>query len=194
MQTTANCPYSKAISLAGFMGCGKSSVGRQLSELLSCPLIDLDEYIEERQGRPIPEIFSSEGESAFRTLELSYLSEILSGVQQDDLLVLSLGGGTLTTEDCARLVSERTYCIYLRATTDTLADNLKNGLQNRPMLNQASPGQDDRILRSRIEELMLKRSAIYESTAHHIIDTDGKTVTQIAAEIARMLKSCRKVR
>ena len=65
------------ISFIGFMGCGKSSVGRKLSELLCCPFMDLDQVIEERAGRTIPEIFASEGEEAFRSMELETLKEIV---------------------------------------------------------------------------------------------------------------------
>ena len=67
------------ISLTGFMGCGKSSVGRKLSQLLCCPFMDLDQVIEERAGRSIPEIFASEGEEAFRSMELDALRNIVSG-------------------------------------------------------------------------------------------------------------------
>ncbi len=68
------------ISLTGFMGCGKSSVGRKLSELLCCPFMDLDDIIEERAGRTIPEIFASEGEAEFRRMEAEAL-EAVTGQQ-----------------------------------------------------------------------------------------------------------------
>ena len=66
------------ITLTGFMGCGKSSVGRCLSELLCCPFIDLDEAICDRAGKSIPEIFASEGETEFRKLEAETLRSILT--------------------------------------------------------------------------------------------------------------------
>ena len=65
------------ITLIGMMGCGKSSVGRELSRLLSLPFVDLDDYIEEREGRSIRDIFESEGEASFRKMELEALREIL---------------------------------------------------------------------------------------------------------------------
>mgnify|MGYP003415119507 FL=1 len=65
------------ISLTGFMGCGKSSVGRELSQLLCCPFMDLDEEIEAWAGKSIPEIFAEEGESAFRKMELKTLNGIV---------------------------------------------------------------------------------------------------------------------
>ena len=156
------------------MGSGKSSVGKELSALLSYPVIDLDSYIEEKEGRSIPEIF------AFRRMELDALTELLSDPGQ---MILSLGGGTLTTPECAELVHGKTLCIYLRAATDTLVRNLEDDTAGRPMLSQGSTS----TLRGRIEELMSLRSGIYESSAHHIIDIDGKTVAAVASEIVSVI-------
>lgn len=164
------------------MGCGKSSVGRRLSELLCCPFMDLDDIIEKESGKSIPEIFETEGEEAFRAMEAGKLSATLSqflatASQSKVTMVLSLGGGTVMNPECAGLVHENTRCIYLKASADTLVENLKNESDRRPMLRSSSS------LRDRIEELMALRSAIYESTAHVIIDTDGKTINDIADAI-----------
>ena len=164
------------ITLTGFMGCGKSSVGRCLSELLCCPFMDLDAVIEESQGRSIPDIFASEGEAAFRQMEVEALSRIIEAQQLKDNVIVALGGGTVMTPECAEIVREKTHCIYLRASVDTLVSHLENEAAGRPMLQGAS-------LRSRIEELMALRSSTYEATAHDVIDTDGKTVEEVAAEI-----------
>lgn len=177
---TSNLPYSDMVlALTGFMGCGKSSVGRKLRTLLSCDYVDLDSYIEEAQGRSIPDIFSFEGEAAFRSLELSALRSLLSsrlsdaphfsGSPNDKPLIISLGGGTLTTPSCAALVKENTRCIYLRASIDTLLSNLKEDYASRPMLDGAT---DEAALRRRISSLMDARAAIYESTAALIVDID----------------------
>ena len=163
------------ISLTGFMGCGKSSVGRELSRLLCCPFMDLDSVIEEREGRKIPEIFATEGEAAFRRMEAEALRKCIYG-QASDKLVVALGGGTVMTEECAKIVHEKTVCIYLRASVETLMVHLAGEVNNRPML----AGN----LRTRIEELMSIRSATYEKTAHIMIDTDGKTIEEIAREIS----------
>ena len=164
------------ITLTGFMGCGKSSVGRCLSELLCCPFMDLDSVIEESQGRSIPEIFAAEGEAAFRQMEVEALSRIIEAQQLRGNVVVALGGGAVMTPECAELVRKKTHCIYLRASVDTLVSHLENEAAGRPMLQGAS-------LRSRIEELMALRSSTYEATAHDVIDTDGKTVEEVAAEI-----------
>ena len=195
------------ITLTGFMGCGKSSVGRYLSELLCCPFIDLDNVIEETQGRSIPEIFTTDGEAAFRQMELETLTQIIesrqhrgslpsqatglslcgqmgstvsvlsaAGTANCDNIIIALGGGAVMTPECADLVREKTHCIYLRASVDTLLSHLEKEAACRPMLQGAS-------LRTRIEELMALRNSTYESTAHLVIDTDGRTVEEIATAL-----------
>lgn len=167
------------ITLTGFMGCGKSSVGKEMAAMLGCHFIDLDEYIEKKEGRSIPEIFSEGGEKSFREIEQAALSEVVSdtGRASGPVTVLSLGGGTLTTEECARIVKNSTYCIYLRATTDILVANLENDHEGRPMLGGSTP------LREKIRTLMDQRAATYENTASLIIDIDGRRFRDIAAEI-----------
>ena len=198
------------------MGCGKSSIGRKLSELLCCPYIDLDSVIEEMVGRSIPEIFAKDGEAVFRQMETDALRIVLS----DGLRVfgrslrsphhcaslvvpplscrgwhgphnpqphqteppynhsiISLGGGTVMTRECAEMVMENTICIYLRASVDTLVTNLKDEADGRPML------QSSVSLRERIEELMSQRADTYEKTSHIVVDTDGKSIDEIATVI-----------
>ena len=198
------------ITLTGFMGCGKSSVGRCLSELLCCPFIDLDEAICGRAGKSIPEIFASEGETEFRKLEAETLRSILtpSGAVRTEKqslplqamgpslcgqrgstvspslqhrMVIALGGGTVMTPECSEIVKERSVCIYLKASIDTLVRHLETEASGRPMLQGDS-------LRSRIEELMNLRSKAYETIAHITIETDGKSIDAIAEEIVNRLK------
>ena len=193
------------------MGCGKSSVGRYLSELLCCPFTDLDEAICQKAGKSIPEIFTSEGEAGFRTLEAEVLQSILtpSGAESTEkqsltsqamgpslcgqmastaspsslyLKTVALGGGTVMTPECAELVKEKTTCIYLKASIETLIRHLETEASGRPMLQGDS-------LRSRIEELMSLRSETYESTAHITIETDGKSIEAIAEEIFHILNN-----
>lgn len=215
------------------MGCGKSSVGKILATLLpECRLIDLDTYIEEKQGKNIPEIFNEYGEAAFRRMEREALEEIFSDKSRPRA-ILSLGGGTVTSEQCRQLIRQHTDCFYLRATTDTLLDNLEGHSDGRPMLNPIQPARFDastssatdeeynvdnrhsnslmmsepvaervvrlgsptieaqstetsserEALRHRIESLMQTRSPQYIATAHHIIDIDGLSFTQIAEAV-----------
>ena len=142
----------KDISLIGFMGCGKSSVGKILATLLpECRLIDLDTYIEEKQGKNIPEIFNEYGEAAFRRMEREALEEIFSDKSRPRA-ILSLGGGTVTSGQCRQLIRRHTDCFYLRATTDTLLDNLEGHSDGRPMLNPVQPARFDASTSSATDE------------------------------------------
>ena len=190
------------ISLTGFMGCGKSSVGRILSELLCCPFVDLDDAISERAGRSIPEIFATEGEPYFRELERETLADIIRSHSLDDSsarLILALGGGAVMTQACERMVHEETLCIYLKASVDTLISHLEGQAAGRPLLNTAAmpsasvmSSEPPSVMSSEVEtsplpkrilDLMSLRAETYERTAHHIIDTDGKTIADISSEI-----------
>ncbi len=107
--------------------------------------------------------------------------------------VLALGGGTVMTPNCAHMVQERTRCIYLRASLDTLIERLRNEAAGRPMLRTRTPdpgtepcptpADADIALRERISSLLAQRSATYESVAHHIIDVDGLSVEDVARSI-----------
>ena len=157
------------------MGCGKSSVGRRLSELLCCPFMDLDDVIVEREGRSIPEIFATEGECAFRQMELETLKDILSSGHSK--MILALGGGAVMTPECAQIVKEQTFCIYLKASIETLTEHLSGEAEGRPMLKGDA-------LQERITELMELRSETYEKTAHMTINIDGMTIDAASSEIA----------
>ena len=183
------------------MGCGKSSVGRKLSELLCCRFMDLDDCIAETAGCSIPEIFSQQGETEFRKLEQAILKRIVSD-SNSGKTVLALGGGAVMTAGSEDIVHEGTICIYLKASVDTLIEHLSGETAGRPLLNQSPVVTNDNSsvmssnspsvmsnevetspLRARILELMARRAASYERTAHIIIDTDGKTIEAVAAEI-----------
>ncbi len=171
------------IALTGFMGSGKTSVGKELKKLLpDLELIDLDSYIEAMTGTSIPDIFSSEGEDAFRNMEKMALQDIFD---TNEMLgtnsILALGGGTVLTDACRRMVRRSCKCFYLRASLETLVSNLKEEAGNRPLLKS---GKD---LRSTVKGLMELRGPVYESAAHYVIDIDGKTPTEIAVDIVTSL-------
>ena len=171
------------ISLIGFMGSGKSSVGKELAKLLpSMELIDLDSYIEAMSGRTIPEIFETEGELSFREMERTALEDIfMTADLTGSTYILSLGGGTVTTDACRRMTRGNSTCFYLKASVDTLVHNLETWPGDRPML------KGGKSLRSRVEELMAAREPIYEKTAHHIINVDSDDYISAAIDIVTLL-------
>lgn len=163
------------ISLTGFMGCGKSSVGRRLATLLEgYEFIDLDSLIEDKECRSISAIIEEDGIETFRNLEYKHLSAILN-TEAD--IVLSLGGGTVTTPECEEMIRSKTVCFYLDASAEKLEQNL-SGSTSRPLLK----GGPERML-----ELLKERIPIYERVSHHVIETEGKYPMEIAREISDLL-------
>lgn len=160
------------VALTGYMGSGKSSVGKALSTLLSSDFVDLDKYIVEREGRSIPEIFEQDGEKEFRRIECESLMEVLDSGKD---MVLALGGGAVMTPACAEAIMARTECFYLKGSVDTLMQHLSNS-KGRPLL---AGGPD----REKITRMLEQRSPIYERVCDHVIETDGLSVQLVARDI-----------
>lgn len=155
------------------MGCGKSSVGRELASQLSVPFIDLDSYIEHKIGSSIPDILA-EGEDKFRAIEAEALRDVIIMREiQDESAVISLGGGTITIKAIWHLLSGHTTCIYLRTRIETICQRLGDDTSSRPLFNR---------------ERYFQRLPLYEK-AHLTVDTDGKEPAAIADEIKRLLKN-----
>lgn len=158
------------ITLTGFMGSGKTTVGRILADALGCPFLDLDDLIVKKAGKSIPDIFAQDGEPAFRQLEARLLRQTVEKYGESTA-VLSLGGGAVTTPASATLLHEKTVCIYLRATLDTLLERLAGESAGRPLADAS------------LAERLAAREPLYEKTAHVVIDTDGLTPEDVSDEI-----------
>ena len=158
------------ITLTGFMGSGKSTVGRLLADSLGCPFLDLDDLVVKKAGKSIPDIFAQDGEPAFRQLEARLLRQAVEKYKEMTA-VLALGGGAVMTPASAALLHEKTVCIYLRATLDTLLARLAGETAGRPLADDAMASR------------LASREPIYEETAHVIIDTDGLFPDEVADEI-----------
>jgi len=169
------------LSLTGFMGSGKSTVGKALAARLDCPFTDLDAVVEQRTGKRIPQIFSEEGESRFRSLEADALEDVICSYE-GGMLVLSLGGGTLKEERSAFLVRHATVCVYLKASPETLAARLAGTESRRPLLRSA-----DLSLAETVSRLLEEREPVYASAATHTVRTDGLTVGEVVTRILDLL-------
>lgn len=170
----------KDIILIGFMGAGKTTVGKRLAERFRWDFIDTDEYIEQKAGMAVSEIFDRYGEENFRARETEALQEIL---QERKEAVISVGGGLPMREENREYLKKLGRTIYLRAQVDTLVERL-SGDTARPLLR----GQD---LRARITQLMELRSDVYESAADVILDTDTMHIGRIVREIAEITEDLR---
>lgn len=162
------------IALTGFMGSGKSSVGRSLAERLGCPFVDLDREVEARSGRSASEIFASEGERGFREREVEALAAVLERLEGMPLAVLALGGGTQTVPEAAALLEQKTFLVYLEAGIETIQKRLEDAV-DRPLL-QENPAS-----------LLESRLPVYEKSQMKIL-TEGKTIETLSALIAENLK------
>ena len=158
------------ITLTGFMGSGKTTVGKVLADFLGCPFMDLDDLIVKKAGKSIPEIFTEDGEAAFRQLEARLLRQTVEKYTENTV-VLALGGGAVTAPASAALLREKTVCIYLRATLETLQSRLEGETAGRPLADAS------------LADLLAAREPLYEQTAHVIIDTDGLSPDEVADEI-----------
>jgi len=173
----ATAPGVDRIVLTGFMGSGKTSVGRVLAERLGWRFLDLDAEIERRDGRTVPEIFSASGEAHFRKQETAALAGILGQRR----VVVALGGGA-PEELGNRLLMEqtpRTAVVYLAAPLETLLDrcerdDARTGSAGRPLLAQA-------------EQRFAARRHLYERIAGHQVETSARSVEEAADAILEAL-------
>ena len=158
------------IALTGFMGSGKTTVGKVLADFLGCPFMDLDDLVVKKAGKSIPDIFAQDGEPAFRQLEAQVLRKTVEKYAESTA-VLALGGGAVLAPSSAALLHEKTVCIYLRASLETLLARLEGETAGRPLADDS------------LAERLASREPIYEKTAHVIIDTDGLSPDEVADEI-----------
>ncbi|HEC69735.1 MAG TPA: shikimate kinase [Candidatus Omnitrophica bacterium] len=161
--------------LLGFMGTGKTSVGRLLSQRLSWKFLDLDDLIEEREGLKIAEIFSQKGEPYFRDLE----TKILKEVAQKSKLIVACGGGVVLKEENLSLIENSGIGICLEASPEVIYERTKK-FTHRPLLNVVNP-------QGKIKELLEKRAKFYAKVKYHI-DTSNLTVEEAVEKIEKLVK------
>ena len=161
--------------LVGLMGCGKSSVGRRLAKRLEIPLIDLDEYIVEKAGKTIPEIFAEKGEEAFRDMESTALLEVLGKP-----VVIATGGGAIMREENRALLKMHPPVIWLKASPEFLANRI-DGDSNRPLIAEGETLK-------KMEALAEVRYPLYESCADYIVPRGEMKKRKIVKSILRFLK------
>jgi len=166
----------KNIYFVGFMGVGKSLIGRLLSGRLNKEFIEMDEAIEKSAGRSITDIFAQNGEPHFRSLEKEFLKKL--ALQRD--LVVSCGGGLICNDENLSLLKDTGWVICLKASAQTIYQRTKNQ-EHRPLLNVDSP-------LSEIDRLLKQREPYY-SQAHYVIDTDQNNPDSIVEEILDILEN-----
>lgn len=163
----------RSLVLVGFMGSGKSTVGRELQSRLGYPLVDMDQVIEERAGKPISAIFADDGEPCFRDMESALLRELASDTSTRR--IISTGGGVVGRAENRTLLREIGYVVWLKAPAEEILNRTSKN-KSRPLLQTENP--IDRIL-----ELMTGRNPLYDETSHLTIDTNNLDSNEVAAGI-----------
>jgi len=166
------------VYLIGPMGSGKTAVGRRLATLLGIEFIDSDAEIEKRTGVDIRYIFEKEGEARFRERERDVIADLttLEGV------VVATGGGVILDPANRERLKKTGTVVYLETTVDTLVRRTKS-TKTRPLLMNDDP-------RAVLERMMLVRRPLYENAADLRIETTGRQVRAVAADIEKRLRDC----
>ena len=160
------------IYLIGFMGTGKSTVGRALAQSMNREFTDSDELIVSRDGRSIPTIFTEEGEEYFRKLERRVMADIAAG---DEPCVVSCGGGVVLSEENRLTMKNSGTVVWLTASPEEILRRVKAD-DNRPLLAGKKTLAD-------IENMIDHRRSFYEAAGDLVIDTDNRSVDEIIERI-----------
>lgn len=167
--------FDKNILLIGFMGAGKSTVSNCLSKMLAMEIMEMDKYIQEKEGMSIKDIFALHGEEYFRNCE----SNTLIALQERKHMVVSCGGGVPLREHNVKLLRKSGYTVWLTAEPEEIYERVKDSTE-RPLLN-------GNMRVDFIRDLMESRKEKYENAADIKIDTTGKDIMEICEELLHKL-------
>ncbi len=167
----------KNITLIGMMGSGKTTTAKELSKILpEFKLVDIDDEIEKSSGKKISEIFLKYGEAHFRELETNKIKQFI----QNDLQIISAGGGAFENPDNRRRLLENSFVFFLKASPQTIYDRIK-AESHRPLLKKNFSVE-------KIANILSLREKNYQK-ANYTIETDKKTPQDIAKEIAGVINA-----
>lgn len=168
---------NRNIILIGYMGSGKSTVGKKAAKALEYTFLDTDALIEQEEGMAISKLFEEKGEPYFREKETEMIRRLIAEPKGN---IIATGGGLPMKEGNGVLLRELGTVIYLKAETDTLLQRL-SGDTTRPLLQNGD-------LREKIETMLAIRGPVYERTAHVVLQTDEMSFYEIICQIEKMLK------
>ena len=166
------------IIMVGFMGSGKSTISKELSNILDMKNIDMDYEIENETNLKINDIFENYGEEYFRKLETKMLKEIIN----NDNIIISTGGGIINNTINLEILKNTQKVIFLDANEQTIINNLKNEIKNRPLLKNSTN------IEQTIKSLINQRYDKYMYVADKVIDTNQKEIDKIIKEIINYIK------
>lgn len=161
------------IVLVGFMGTGKSAVGRRLASALKYEFVDMDSIIVSREGKPIPRIFAENGEPHFRALERALVKELAAKSRQ----IIATGGGIVLNPDNINDFSTTSLVVCLTATPEAILKRVEHDT-NRPLLAGGDKFQ-------KIKDLLGKRQHLYDAIPNRI-DTTGSSIADVTERILQL--------
>jgi shikimate kinase len=183
---TPETKRNKRIYLTGFMGSGKSTIGPILANTLGYDFVDIDKAIEHQTGKTVREIFKNPGEEYFRTLERALIQKLLL----KELMVVSLGGGTIADPVNFPLIRASGILVYLKTGPEHLFKRLHHKSDRPILVDIAGDRLSEEALRMRIRELHARREQFYDQ-ADIVISTDeqkvGITVDKIVKQLSGLL-------
>lgn len=172
----------KSIIIIGYMGAGKTTIGKALAKELNCMFYDLDWYIESRMRKTVKQIFDDAGEEGFRKIEHNMLHE----VAEFENVVVSCGGGTPCFFDNMDYMNQQGETVYLKADPETIHAHLKMGKGVRPLLLNKTPEEVDVFIREQLQQ----RAPFYEKAKHilniNVMDNSDK-VEQAVKNLCQLL-------
>jgi len=164
------------VVLVGFMGCGKTTLGARLADMLGLRFVDMDDCIIRKAGCSIPEIFSRHGETGFRRIESEVLVELGASSRQ----VIATGGGVVTIPENLPKLKAAGFVVWLNPPERAIWNRVSRN-RNRPLLHTADPRQT-------VHDLLEKRRPLYASVADLEADTKGLTPDEAAYGIAESVR------
>ncbi|ETT82240.1 shikimate kinase [Viridibacillus sp. FSL R5-0477] len=164
----------RKVYLVGFMGCGKSAIGRRLSYYLKMPYYDMDQEIVRREKMTIPEIFEKYGEEHFRQLETDFLRNF-----RDEFCIISTGGGVAMNPQNRRIMRQTGLVLFLDATFPDIWKRIHKD-KNRPIVQRST--------KQELEDLFYKRRKFYREATHITIRTENRSLKQIVEYTAFQIK------
>lgn len=173
----------KTIFLIGYMGCGKSTLGKALARRCELDFIDLDDYIEARAGKKIRQIFAEDGEAAFRDMERRMLLEVSTEGERD--VIVACGGGTPCFGGNMELMQSRGLTVLLNASEERLFERLKRGRHKRPLIAALDDSQLEEFVRRQLAERMPHYSRAAETFDSTCLEDEDQIEEKCKALISR---------
>ena len=173
------------IFLCGFMGAGKSTIGRSLAEKLAQKFIDLDQFIEHEEGVSISEMFKNDGEEAFRKAERSAILKVIRKFKG----VVALGGGSLQNQHMVDHIKLNGLLIFIETPFSVIFERIGKDTKRPLLLDDGGNPKDEDILKKELKELYQQRRPLYEQSVISIDSSNFDSVDTLSDKLIRKIKN-----